>query len=312
MKPACSDEEFMRLWKEIKSPHKLSRHLGITPASVFKRRRNLEIKYGVDLESSLHAETTVVARHEARVYYEFENGIAIVFSDAHFWPGIDTTAYRALLYFIDNLKPKVICCNGDAFDGSSISRFPPIGWEKVPTVKEELDAVEDHLTRIEDIAKAKLVWTLGNHDSRYEARLAVNAPQYRGIERFHLKDHFQKWLPCWSFWLNDTICKHRFKGGVNAAYNNTLHAGRSIVTGHDHLLYDRAFRDANGIRHGIDTGMLADVDGPQFVDYTEDNPTGWNSGFYVLTYSGGKLLAPEKILVISEGEVEFRGQRMKV
>lgn len=310
--PAVSDDEFIKLWGEYKSPAKLAKALGIYERAVNRRRRRIETKYGLELNASLHTDKIVVKRHAATVEHDFQNGCVIVFSDAHFWPGIDTTAYRALLLFIQEFKPKVIVCNGDAFDGASISRHPPIGWDELPTVKEELDAVEDHLTRIEDISKAQLYWPLGNHDARYETRLATNAPEFRGIERFHLKDHFPKWTPCWLTRVNDTVFKHRFKGGIHSAWNNTLWAGKNIVTGHDHQLWYRPFRDYNGLRYGIDTGTLADVEGPQFVDYTEANPKSWNSGFFVLTYKDGTLIQPEPVIVVDEGVIEYRGERVSI
>ncbi len=313
--PRVSRDEFIKIWQDCGgNAHEVSRRIGVCVSNVFRRRRRIEEEYGIDLNASIHKERVIVKRHDARIVHEFPNGHVIVFSDAHFWPHIDTTAYRALLQFIPEFKPRAIHCNGDAFDGSSISRHPPIGWEALPTVQEELDAVDDHLTRIEDIVKwpCQLVWELGNHDARYETRLAINVPEYRGVQRFHLKDHFPKWKPCWAGWVNDTVIKHRFKGGIHAAWNNTLWAGKNIVTGHDHNLWHRAFRDYNGLRYGIDTGMLADVQGEQFVDYTEDNPKTWNSGFYVLTYKDGRLVQPEPVIVVDEGIVEFRGERTMV
>jgi hypothetical protein len=52
---------------------------------------------------------------------------------------------------------------------------------------------------------------------------------------------------------------------------------------------------------------MADPDGPQFVDYLEDNPRNWRSGFVVLTFWKGKLLWPEIVNVIDEKHVQFRG-----
>jgi hypothetical protein len=207
-----------------------------------------------------------------------------------------------------------VVCNGDAFDGASISRYPRIGWDSKPTVREELKACEDSLHLIEDAAKkAKLVWPLGNHDARFENRLAQNAPEFEGVQGFTLKDRFPAWTPCWSVWVNgDTVIKHRAKGGIHATRNNTLNAGKTIVTGHLHSLKVTPLTDYNGHRWGVDTGTLADPTGPQFVDYLEDGNTDWRSGFAVLTYHRGKLLWPEVVHVISESEVSFRGKVIAV
>ena len=203
--------------------------------------------------------------------------------------------------------------NGDAFDGASISRHPRIGWDSKPTVKQELDAVTYHLGEMEKAStfKSNLIWTLGNHDARFETFLAANAPQYEGVQGFTLKDFFPHWQPCWSFWVNDdTVIKHRWKGGFGAGRANTLNAGVNMVTGHTHNMAVQPLTDYKGTRYGVQTGMLSNPDGDQFVDYTEDGVKDWRSGFVMLTFDRGQLLMPELIQVWDEekGEVQFRGK----
>jgi hypothetical protein len=242
-----------------------------------------------------------------------EKGRIIVFSDAHFYPDDETTAFRALLECIKEFKPEVIVCNGDAFDGASISRHPRIGWDSKPTVKQELEAVTYHLGEIEQAStfKSNLIWTLGNHDARFETFLAANAPQYEGVQGYSLKDFFPNWKPCWSFWVNDhTVIKHRWKGGFGAGRANTLNAGVNMVTGHTHNMAVQPITDYKGTRYGVQTGMLANPNGDQFVDYTEDGVKDWRSGFAMLTIDRGQLLMPELVQVWDEekGEVQFRGK----
>lgn len=62
----------------------------------------------------------------------------------------------------------------------------------------------------------------------------------------------------------------------------------------------------------MDTGTLADPSGPQFVDYLEDAPTNWRSGFAVLTFKDGRLLWPELVHKYDDGKIEFRGQVVDV
>jgi hypothetical protein len=102
---------------------------------------------------------------------------------------------------------------------------------------------------------------LGNHDARFENRLAANAPQYEQVHGFSLKDHFPAWRPCWAVWNGSTVIKHRYKGGVHATHNNTVNSGVNIVTGHLHSLKVTPFDDYNGTRYGVDTGTLADPQG---------------------------------------------------
>ncbi len=61
------------------------------------------------------------------------------------------------------------------------------------------------------------------------------------------------------------IIKHRYKGGVHATHNNTVSSGVSICTGHLHSLKVTPYSDYNGVRYGVDTGTLAETDGPQFT-----------------------------------------------
>lgn len=255
-------------------------------------------------------------RSHGRRHLEIGNGVVLVGSDAHYWPDLISTAHRAFVKFCREMKPRAAILNGDGFDGGTISRFPRIGWDAKPTVSQELKAVEERLTEIEEAARTKeLYWPLGNHDSRFETYLAAHAPEYEGVKGFHLKDHFPLWRPCWSVWINeDVVVKHRYKSGIHAPHNNTMWAGKSIVTGHLHSLKVNPLSDYNGTRYGVDCGCLAPCYGPQFVDYLEDSPTNWRSGFVVLTFWKGKLLLPELVHVLDEdhGLVQFRGQVLKV
>ena len=314
----CSEAEFAELWRTHKSAEKVAKALGINVRAVYERRRSLENRKNIRLEASSakahHYKHLHPAEHAARKHLEVTNGVVIVFSDAHFWPGVRTTAFKAMLRFIRELKPKAVVNNGDAFDGASISRFPRIGWDSRPTVKDELKACEERLEEIEnEAAGAKLFWPLGNHDARFENRLAQNAPEYEGVDGFTLKDRFPSWAPCWSVWINyDVVVKHRFKNGIHATHNNTMWAGKTTVTGHLHSLKVTPLTDYNGTRWGVDTGTLADPDGPQFTDYSEDNPKNHRSGFAVLTFADGELLDPELCRVLGFGRVCFRGHVIDV
>jgi hypothetical protein len=313
MPSKITDEEFLRLWEEHKSPVKVARITGISERRVHSRRRDLEnkLKLSLPVGKPIHIQK---ARHEAGL----TDGIAIIFSDAHFWPGIRSTAFKGLLWAINELKPHIVIANGDIFDGSSISRHARINWSAVPNVKQELQACQEALKEIEDACEkarhhTQLIWPLGNHDSRFETRLSEAAPQFEGVGGTALKDHFPKWHTCWSCWLSDSVVvKHRYKGGVHATHNNTVAAGTTIITGHLHSLKVAAFSDYNGVRWGVDTGTLAETDGPQFIDYLEDGPVNWRSGFAVITMKDSKPLWPELVSKHAEGIIDFRGQLIDV
>jgi hypothetical protein len=315
--PACPDAEFVELITTF-GIAKAARILGVGERRCHERKHNLEAKLGRSIE--LPAATRVFSnsggntQHAARLHFEIANGIVLVGGDAHYWPGIVTTAHKAFVKFCRDLKPKLVVMNGDILDGSRISRHAPIGWENKPSLIQELEASQERLTEIEDaIPSAKKAWPLGNHDARFESRLAHVAPEYARVHGFHLKDHFPLWSGCWSAWVNEnTVIKHRWKGGTHAAHNNTAGAGKNIVTNHLHSPKVTPFSDYNGMRFGVDTGTLAEPYGEQFEDYTEDNPRNHASGFAVLTFHKSKLLWPEIVHVLKPGLVEFRGQVIKV
>ena len=179
---------------------------------------------------------------------------------------------------------------------------------------DEIDATRDRLAEIEKAAPSAIkVWPVGNHDARFESRIANLAPEYAKVYGVHLKDHFPLWRPCWMATINGNVdVKHRIRGGMYAPRNNTLQSGRSIFTGHLHSLKVWPHSDRNGTRYGADCGTLADPYGPQFYNYTELSPLDWRSGFVMLTFKDGRMLWPEVIFVSGPGEVEFRDRRWNV
>tara|TARA_R110002074_G_C12558458_1_gene667608 strand:- start:2093 stop:3049 length:957 start_codon:yes stop_codon:yes gene_type:complete len=312
--PTTSDADFIAMF-EREGPALMSRQLGVALSNIYSRRRNLEAKLKRQITGPNKIRTTRNnIEHPHRFELSIKDGFIIIGSDAHYWPNRITTAHRALVHLAKELQPKAIVMNGDVLDGASISRHPPIGWEERPALIDELQACQDRLSEIERAApNAKKIWTLGNHDGRFETRLATVAPEYAKVNGVHLKDHFPYWHPCWSAWINDEIVvKHRYKNGTHATHNATVNSGKTIVTGHLHSLKVTPFTDYNGTRWGVDTGTLAEPDGPQFIDYCEDNPTNWRSGFVVLTFHKGKLLWPDVVHVTSETEVTFQGRVIKV
>lgn len=312
--PVCSEDEFIDLFRNFGARGTATR-LGLSERSVYERRRNIERMTGIELKPpSPKANVINLPEYPQRSNFEISNGVVLVGSDAHYWPGLVSTAHRAFVNAAKILKPKAVVMNGDAFDGSTISRHPPIGWESCPSVIDELHACQERLDEIREAAtNAEFVWTLGNHDGRFETKLASIAPEFREVSGMHLQDHFPEWRPAWSCWINDSVViKHRFKGGMHAAHNNAVTSGKTMVTGHLHSLKVTPWSDYNGTRWGVDTGTLADPYGPQFRDYTEDNPRNHRSGFAVLTFEDGQLRWPEVVNVIGDGLVEWRGKSYAV
>lgn len=250
-----------------------------------------------------------------RAQFDCKDGVVLVGSDFHIWPGGESVALRAFKKLAKDLKPSAVILNGDVLDFPKISRHPPIGWESAPSPVDEIEAAQDHLNDIvQAIPKGcRKLWPLGNHDARFETRLATVASEYRNIKGIHLSDHFPLWEKGWSAWINnDVVVKHRWKGGVHATHNNTVGSGKTMVTGHLHSQKVTPYTDYNGTRYGIDTGCVADPDHKAFTDYTEDGPKSWVSGFAVLKFRGGRLMDPQLVKVWDKNHVEYLGNLIKV
>jgi hypothetical protein len=313
--PKIPPEDFIRLYEELGATG-LAAKFGLNIRTVQRKRASMEGREGRQLKSPTRPDILLPEKpeHPGRLSVNIHDGVVLIGSDSHYWPGIISPAHRAFVKFCKTLKPKVVIKNGDELDGATISRHPPIGWEKRPSLIEEIETVKDRLGEITIAAGgARRFWPLGNHDARFETRLATVAPEFARVHGVHLKDHFPDWEPCWAVWINDSVVvKHRFKSGIHAPHNNTMWAGKTIVTGHLHSLKTMPITDYNGTRWGVDCGTLADPYGPQFSDYTEDSPRSWRSGFAVLTFREGRLLWPEVCHVVDEETVDFRGELIKV
>lgn len=321
----CSDEEFIRLFREI-GPHEIARKFNIIPRGVFDRRKRLQKKYGIEIKAKHQNKVVAVARelkdlrvsnnnHPPHTAWDIKNGEVFVASDLHIWPGPQTMMLKAFKMMIAERKPRGIILNGDVLDFCSISRFPPPGWERLPTVQEEIEAAQEHLSEIVNAAGRQCrfrVWTLGNHDARFEMRLAASAPEFAKVHGIHLHDHFPAWGRAMQVWINDdVVVKHNWKGGKHAPFNNTVEAGKSMITGHLHSGHVRSYTDLNGVRYGADCGMVADIYGPQF-DYVNGNPRNWTQSFGILKFVDGVMLEPSLVRRFDEKHVQFRGEVIRV
>lgn len=314
-----SDADFIKAWEATGGrATEVAKLLGYTGTpKVYERRRSIERKLGKTLTSA--GDSGHKGRGDAggvandylqRVTVDDFTGSMVVFSDCHYWKDqTPSTAHRALIEVIKEIRPKLVIANGDIFDGARISRFPRNGWENLPRISDELEEAVERMAEIRHAAgRARLARTIGNHDIRFDRYLSMNASEMDGIAGFRLADHLKAWPECMSIAVNGhTMIKHRFYGGIHAAYNATLRAGWSTFNGHTHHLEVKPWGDYNGRRYGVQTGAIAEVGGPQFA-YAEDGPSAGCSGFAVATFDrDGRLLYPELAEVI-EGRAYFRGQ----
>jgi hypothetical protein len=316
-----SDEEFEALWVTI-GPAAMARRTGQAVRGLYEHRKRVQRRLGRTLVAPPVSTAGVgnpnrlglnIPIPPGRVFSKIDNGIILVGSDCHYWPGKPTLMHKAFVAFCKEFKPAEVILNGDVVDMCKVSRHPPLGWTHQPSVQEEIEVAQERLHEIEKAAgRARKRWPVGNHDERFEVRIATFAPEYAKVAGTSLKDHFPLWEPCYTVFINDDIVVlHNWKGGKHAPFNNTLNSGRTTITGHLHNLHVRPFTDWNGTRWGVDCGMIADPNNPQF-EYNRDRPLDWREGFCVLTFKNGVLLQPELVLRANDNAVQFRGQIIRV
>lgn len=309
----CSDDEFVRLF-QILGATETARQLRCGERSVYKRRANMA------RFEPIAAPSRQTIDYPGRVPLEIKNGTVLIGGDAHIWPGPASTCMRAFKKFCDDIKPTAVILNGDVLDFPRISRHPQ-NWESAPDPQEEIEAAQDYLSDIVQACSRKThkIWTIGNHDQRFEGMIANSLPQYRGVKGVHLSDHFPAWQKAMSCHINggvsggETMVKHIPKGsGLNASRGSALNGGISFVHNHLHSQNVRPISDYRDHDHyGVDTGMLADKEHRAF-GYAQDAPLDWRPGFALLTYRDGILMPPELVTKMSPNTVWFRGALHKV
>jgi hypothetical protein len=273
-----SDDEFSRIIKATRDHRKVGGN-NRQRRSATSTTAGGGWKPNTTSQSTRQALAYLEAKYPHRLQQELKNGTILVGSDFHIWPGQNSTALRAFKKLADDLRPNVVILNGDVLDFPSIGRHAPIMWESAPEPWQEIEAAQDHL---DDIAKAcrraRKIWTLGNHDARFEANLANNARQYRNIKGVHLSDHFGLWEKGWSCRRQqpDRAGPHHDQAQAEGRRHERGEAPRrsiaawSFVHGHLHSQKVSPVTDYNGDRYGVDGGMIADPSFKQFVNYTED------------------------------------------
>jgi UDP-2,3-diacylglucosamine pyrophosphatase LpxH len=317
---SLTDDEFSHTFATL-GPSKTASHYGVGLRTVYERRRRLEARMGRAITSPFMSGGVPTDAPDIPDYYpvNVKDGIVLVGSDLHIWPGDRSPALRAFIQFAKEYGPKAVILNGDVVDFPRISRHSPIGWESNPLPALEIEAAQEALHDIEQAAGrgVQKVWPWGNHDLRFETKIAQHCPEYALIKGVHLKDHFPNWQPCWLCFVNPdsprkVAIKHRYNSGEHAVHNNTLKAGTYMITGHLHHQKFSHIRDYNGLRYGVETGTLANCYAKQFRNYTEENPRNWVSGFGVFTFVDGEILPPEFVTVVAPDRVAFRGKIIKV
>ena len=283
----------------------LGRMLGLSPSTVKSQLDTARSKFSELFE--YNAGQTHKRLHEwtipQMIAHDIGEGVVIVGNDLHIWPGEVPLMWKAFCAVAHKLRPKAIVLNGDMIDGARVSRHGALLGARAPKIDEEIDALHACLAMLPK--SALRIWTIGNHDQRVNNYLAANAPEMDSYVG-RLEDRFPQWEFAYAAMLNDVEVRHRFRGGIHSGWNNALHAGISIITGHTHQLQVTAVRNRNGSHWGVETGMLGDPRSRAF-EYHEGQPSRAHEGFVVLSYDDSSLMPPEFCEMV-RGRPVFRGK----
>ena len=293
----------LRLWEEHKrNGWAAARAINISSTTFQHRLAKAKAKFPNGISDVISPKQWV---YERLVRKEIPSSRWIIGSDFHIWEGEPPLIYKAFTKIAKSLKVDGIILNGDVIDGARISRHPSIRGSKAPKIEKEIETAKKWLKML---PKTKYrLWTMGNHDVRIDNYVASNANELDGYI-LSLQEHFTDWEIAWAFELNNNVeIRHRFRGGIHAGWNNALHGGISMVTGHTHQLQMTAMRDRNGSRWGIETGTLADPFGPQF-QYAEGSPSRSQMGFVVINFDENGNLMPPELCEMIRGRPVFRGE----
>ena len=301
-----TDEVLIETYKTIESQqgniHAAAAILKVTPQNLHNRIKRFKERFPNGLtENALTAQGWTYPRI---IKINAPSTKWIIGSDLHVWAGEPPDIYKAFVTVAKKLKVNGIVLNGDIIDGARISRHGIPLRSKSPKISAEIDTAKKWLKMLPNTHYK--CWSMGNHDIRLDNYIAANASELDDYI-LSLKEHFPEWEMAYAFEINDnTEIRHRFRSGVHAAWNNTLHSGVNILTGHTHQLSVTAQRDRRGSRYGIETGMLADPNGPQF-EYSEGTPNRAQQGFVVISFDETGCLLPPETCEMVRGRPIFRG-----
>lgn len=283
-----------------------SRLAGIPRKTFENRFASARIRFPNGISEKIKQQATWT--YERMKVIEEPSSVWIIGSDLHVWTNEPTPIFQAFCKLAKKLKVTGIVMNGDVIDGARISRHGSTVGIQRPKIDKEIETAQQWFRKL-PFAKYRL-WTLGNHDLRldnYLANQASELEEYAG--RLHTR--FPEWDFAYAFDINGTEVRHRFRSGIHAGWNNALHGGVNVVTGHTHQLQLTAMRDRRGTRWGVETGTMADPKGPQF-EYAEGQPSRAHMGFVVLTFDEDSEMMPPELCEMVRGRPVFRGSYVDI
>lgn len=287
------------------SPARMAEATGLTERGIYDRRNRLRgLGHSIETVPLNNGYLAPKWTYPAEIAMDVRGGSVLIGSDLHAWPGEPPAIWRAFVKVAEAIRPTAIILNGDGVDGTRISRHPRLRNQNAPKITEEVDACRDWLSMLPP-AQHKL-WPLGNHDIRVDSYLANMAPEMDDWAG-GLTDRFPDWSFCYAALINESVeVRHNFRGGIHAAWNNALHTGLNVISGHTHQLDMKSMVDRRGRRWGVEVGMLNDPNAAQF-EYSLGMVRRWTPGFVLLTFDHDGLLYPPELCEWVHGKAIFRG-----
>jgi predicted phosphodiesterase len=230
---------------------------------------------------------------EALPVYEWgREGKILILSDLHI-PYHSLSSIRLAIRYGKDQGVNGILLNGDICDFYEVSRH-----DKDPSKKKVVEEI--HLTRafLAELRRlfpsAKIVYKIGNHETRLERYVMKNAPALQGIEQLQLREllHMRELdIDCVE---NNQLLNigqlailhgNEFNtggGGVNVARSLRLKAGANVLFGNFHKTQsDYSTNIHRSIHGGWSVGCLCDLS-PKYFPFNN-----WNHGFAMVELSAG-------------------------
>src|SRR5215469_10811005 len=122
-----TDEEFVELYLRV-GPAELARMIGYSDVRhVHRRRLRLEgeLRRKIDAPDPRARDPERIfptKQYPWRQVVEIRDGVVIIGSDFHYWPGDKPLMHRAMVAAIKEYKPVAVIANGDVMDFPTISK----------------------------------------------------------------------------------------------------------------------------------------------------------------------------------------------
>jgi predicted phosphodiesterase len=213
-------------------------------------------------------------------------------SDTHF-PYYDQNALYAAIEYLIQWKPTCILLDGDIIDCYFLSK-----WEKDPRkrkFKYELDMLKEFLRQLRELfPRVRIVYKLGNHEDRYQARILSRMPELIDIEQTTFESLIDAQKLNIEVVSNKRVIKagklniihghelpHGIAAPVNPARGFFLKTKANVIGGHHHQTSDHSEADLNANVIGAwSVGCLCDLH-PEYAPINK-----WNHGFAAIENHG--------------------------